>query len=197
MGLFSRKARVTPEEVAMGLLLLVWTWQRDPLFGDVPFSPEFNAELFRLQFFAVDLAAYKALQRDLGKYESVQRALDSIHTEFLESPDGTSALAAVSDSGRERGWAALLYDLSRRDPDAYARFQQTKSFAPMFPRDQTRSRLFAEVLTGNAISNLAQVIGNFCELPNDPTLPIKVALTYQATHEAAFDVFGSWRIVSS
>ena len=73
----------------------------------------------------------------------------------------------------------------------------TGLFAPKFPRDETLFRLFAEVLTGNAVSNLAQVIGNFCQLPKDPTLPVRITLTYNATHEAALDVLGSWRLVTS
>ena len=198
MGLFSRKVRVTPEEVAIGLLLFVWTWRRDQFFGDRLLNPDFSSELFRLRFFAVDLAAYKALERDPDKYESVRRALDSIQIEFLESPDGTSALAAASDSGRKRGWAAPLYEISYRDPAAYARFQQTKAFAPKFPRDQTLFRLFGEVLTlGNPASDFARVIRTFCELPNDITVPIKIAMTYDATHKAALGAFGSWRLVTS
>lgn len=181
----------------MGLLLLVWNWKHDHFLGEGgQFNPNFSSELFRLQFFAVDWAAYKTLERDPSRYESVRSALDSIHIEFLESPDGTSALAAASDSGRKGGTAAFLYEISRSDPDAYARFQQTKVFAPVVPRDEMRFRLFAEALTLR-VPDLAQVTRTFCELPNDPSVYSGITLTYSITHKAALDVFGSWRVVSS
>ena len=186
----------------MGLLLLIWTWRHEEYFDPATLTRDFCSELFRLQFFAVDLAAYESLEQDPDKYDGVSEALDAIQIQLLESPDDPAALAAAAVSGGKRSLAVLLNEISHSDPTAYARFQRAKAFAPKFPRDEDRNRLYTEVLALSRdtdialgpVVGMARVLRTFCDFPKDPIVPMKIFLTYETTHGAALKSFGSWRV---